>query len=188
MKIIQILLLLFFFCSCSKNKINNANYRNTDLGWNMKIPKNWILMTANKSESSRKKGKELLSKEDPDFYENDEDKLALNLTKNKFNSLQSAYFKRQKFSFRELQNEVQRDKLNKFMIINQHFKTDSTQTRIVEIDGIKFLNYELISDNLSLIAFVGLVKHYELGISIKCNEEGKHEILNNFLNSKFNNK
>ena len=54
----------------------------------MKIPKNWILMAKNKSGSSRAKGKELLTKVDSDFYEIDEDKLALNLTKDKFNSFQ----------------------------------------------------------------------------------------------------
>ena len=191
MKISQIYLLVFCiisFCTCSKNQIQSDNYYNSDLGWNMKIPKNWILMAKNKSESSRAKGKELLTKEDSDFYEIDEDKLALNLTKDKFNSFQSAYFKRSKFSFHELQKEIKKDKLNKFKIANQYFKTDSTITKIIEIDGIKFLNYEFISADLKLFALIGLVKDYELGISIKSNEEGKQEILKPLLNSKFNKK
>jgi len=191
MKINQISILLFLvisFCFCSKNEIQTNDYYNSDLGWNMKIPKNWLLMTKNKSESNRAKGKELLTKEDSDFYEIDEDNIALNLTKDKFNSFQSAYFKRSKFSFIELQKEIQRDKLTKFKIANQYFKTDSTTTKIIEIDGIKFLNYEFISDDLKLFALIGLVREYELGISIKSNAEGEQEILKSLLNSKFNKK
>jgi len=183
-------LLLFIFCfyiifSCSKNNISDNNYNNSDLKWSMKIPQNWQQIPNQIQKLNRKKGNELLSKEDAGFYKIDDYNSALNIRKDKFNSFNSAYFKRSEFSFKKLEQEIKRDKINKYTIANKYFKTDSTKTEVIQIDGIKFLKYELKSDDLSNIAIIGIIENYELGVGIKCNNNGRKQILDNFLNSKF---
>jgi len=183
--IILILTFSFLTNSCLKSKIDNNSYFNSDLNWKMEIPKTWEQTPNSKLNENKEKAKKILSEEDPNFYEIDEDKFALVLTRDKFNSFNSLYFTRPNFKFSELTKEIQRDKVNKYKVANQYYKTDTTKTETIIIDNIPFLHYKMISDDLTLFAFAGLVKRYIFNISLKSNGIGENEILKNLYQSKF---
>ncbi|MDT0608057.1 hypothetical protein [Croceitalea rosinachiae] len=197
--IIYIILSLFLSCRTDPNeqidegKIENEVYHSPEIGWTMKIPKGWNVTHRNVLDKRNKIGLDAINESVDADYDINGLKQLLNLQKDQFNGFQSSS---EPF---ELEYEGEWEENNAALkelvygtYLHKGIKTDSTETKIVEIDELKFHKYQFtIYDPkgnviLNQLMYSRLINGLDFGININYNNESdKNELLKAWKNSKF---
>ena len=176
-----------------EGKITENKYHSKEIGWTMEIPKGWNVTHKSVLEERTEKGLNAINETAGIEYDASGLKQLLNFQKNKFNIFQSTS---EPF---ELEYDGEWEENNaglKELIYNTYLqkgmKTDSTETKTVEIDGLKFQSYEFTIYSpkgdviLNQIMYSRLINGLDFGVNINYNNESdKKEMLNVWLNSKF---
>lgn len=159
----------------------------------MKIPEGWNVTHRSVLDKRTKKGLDAISETAGIEYDESELKHLLNFQKNNYNIFQSTS---EPFEI-EYEGEWEENNAGLKDLIYQTYiqkgiKTDSTETTIVTIDGLKFQSYgftiyspkgEVI---LNQIMYSRLINGLDFGVNINYNNESdKNEMLEVWLNSKF---
>ena len=198
---LTILLLLTVLASCKtdpnkqidEGEITENKYHSKEIGWTMDIPNGWNVTNKSVLDKRTKKGLDAINETAGIDIDANGLKHLLNFQKNKFNIFQSTS---EPF---ELEYEGEWEENNaglKELIYNTYsekgIKTDSTETKIVKIDGLDFKSYEFTIYSpkgdiiLNQIMYSRLVNGFDFGININYNNESdKKEMLEVWLNSKF---
>lgn len=198
------LLLVTILTSCKtdpnkqidEGKITENTYHSKEIGWTMEIPSGWNVTHKSVLDKRTKKGLNAISETTGVEIEVKGLKQLLNFQKNKYNIFQS---NSEPF---ELEYEGEWEDNNagvKKIIYNTYLqrgiKTDSTETKIVKIDGLDFQSYEFtIYDPkgnviLNQIMYGRLINGLNFGVNINYNNKSdKKEMLDVWLNSKFRKK
>lgn len=190
------LIFSFLFISCKKKvsidqiQLTEDIIYHPELGWKMKLPKNWKNISSKDFETKREK----LQNQFPDIstdliiYE----ELGITLAKNQYNTFNSIYFINKDNSYSKI--TFQQEKLEKYRILENYFsnsKIDSTLTNSVKIGNKQFDYYTFTVKSdyetpLKTITFTGKMKDYQVLITVKTDDDiSESEILNSFYNSTF---
>ncbi|MBD3864671.1 hypothetical protein [Olleya marilimosa] len=190
---------LFISCKTDPNKqidegkITENKYHSKEIGWTMEIPKGWNVTHKSVLDERTEKGLDAINETAGIEYDASGLKQLLNFQKNKFNIFQSTS---EPF---ELEYEGEWEENNaglKELIYNTYLqrgmKTDSTETKTIEIDGLKFQSYEFTIYSpkgdviLNQIMYSRFINGLDFGVSINYNNESdKKEMLDVWLSSKF---
>ena len=190
---------LFISCKTDPNKqidegkITENKYHSKEIGWTMEIPKGWNVTHKSVLDERTEKGLDAINETAGIEYDASGLKQLLNFQKNKFNICQSTS---EPF---ELEYEGEWEENNaglKELIDNTYLqrgmKTGSTETKTIEIDGLKFQSYEFTIYSpkgdviLNQIMYSRFINGLDFGVSINYNNESdKKEMLDVWLSSKF---
>lgn len=195
------LLLLTVFVSCKNDpnkqidegRITENTYNSKEIGWTMDIPNGWDVTLKSILDKRTKKGLDAINETTGVEIDVSGLKQLLNFQKNKYNIFQSTS---EPF---ELEYEGEWEENNaglKELIYSAYLqrgiKTDSTETKIIEIDGLKFQSYGFTIYSpkgdviLNQIVYSRLINGFTFGVNINYNNESdKKEMLDVWLNSKF---
>lgn len=179
--------------SIEEGKITENIYYSKQIGWEMEIPKGWDIIDKNVSDERTEKGLDILSETSGFEYDINALTHLLNFQKNDLNIFQSTS---EPF---ELEYEGEWEENNAFLkqliydtFIQRGIKVDSTATKIVTIDGVKFHSYKLTLYNkdgdaiLNQIIYSSLINGFDFGVNINYNNESdKKEMLDVWYKSKF---
>jgi len=198
---LTILLLLTVLVSCKtdpnkqidEGEITENTYNSKEIGWTMNIPNGWDVTHKSILDRRTKKGLDAIGETAGIDIDASGLKQLLNFQKNKYNIFQST-----SEAF-ELEYEGEWEENNrglKEVIYNTYLqrgiKTDSTETKIIEIDGLKFHSYEFTIYSpkgdviINQVMYSRFINGFDFGVNINYNNESdKKEMLKVWLNSKF---
>ncbi|MFY7669765.1 hypothetical protein ACOSP6_01620 [Tenacibaculum sp. MEBiC06402] len=176
-----------------EGKITANEYHSNEIGWTMEIPKGWTVTQKSIVDKRTKKGLDAISETVGIEIDASGLKQLLNFQKNKFNIFQSTS------EPVELEYEGEWEEINKGLkqliydtYLQQGIKADSTETRIVTIDGLDFQSYEFTIYGpqgnviLNQIMYSRFINGFDFGVNLNYNNESdKKEMLQVWLNSKF---
>ncbi len=203
--IMRIILMLFLFltvlisCKTDPNKqvdegkIVKGIYNSEEIGWTMKIPKGWSITHKSVSDERTKRGLNTVNEVVGIDFDTSGLKHLLNFQKNSFNVFQSTSepFKLE-YKGEWEENNARLKELVYNTYLQKGIKADSTETRIVKIDGLDFYSYgfTIYSSNgdviLNQITYSRLINGFDFGVNINYNNDSnKQEMLDLWLNSKF---
>ena len=194
-----IILSLFLSCKTDPNKqidegkIENYVYHSPEVGWTMKIPEGWSVTHRNVLDKRNEIGLNAINESVDGNYDTNELKQLLNLQKDQFNGFQSSSEPFElKYEGEWEENNAALKELVYGTYLHKGIKTDSTETKIVEIDKLKFHKYQFtIYDPkgnviLNQLMYSRLINGLDFGICINYNNESdKNELLEAWQNSKF---
>ena len=190
-KVITFLGILLSLTSCGqKHKDHNHDnniYSNQELGWTIEIPKNWDVITQTQIKKLEEIGKETSD------YEIDTSglKYLIGFKKNILNFFQSSsehldHPEKWEFYQKGLKEMV----FNNY--VSNGVKVDSTATKIIEVDGLKFQHYKFRVYNskgelvINQLVYSRLINNESFGVNINYNNEAdKEEMLKAWFGSKF---
>ncbi|NVK65397.1 MAG: hypothetical protein HWE22_12470 [Flavobacteriales bacterium] len=161
------------------------------LGWTLDVPSNWHIQSLKEIAETNQKGVESMENEvgqtmDLSIYSN-----VFSFVKDSSNMFQSVREKYEKSEDEWLKNNAALKQLFCNVYANQGARVDSSETTIVEIDGKKFYNYEILfydKDDITMVqAFYStLMNGYDFSVSLcATNEEDKQELVSIWENSQF---
>lgn len=199
-KLITLFFLLFLIsCKTDPNKqidegnITNNTYHSNEIGWTIEIPKDWEVTHKSILDKRTQKGLDAINETAGIDFDMSGLKQLLNFQKNKFNIFQSTSepFKLE-YEGEWKENNAALKKLIYNTFIQRGIKTDSTETKIIKIDGLEFHSYQFtiydFKDDIILnqIIYSRLINGLDFGVNINYNNESdKKEMLEVWLNSKF---
>lgn len=174
--------IIFLFLNCesnsnNKNSINDNQYNNKDLGWEMMIPDGWM-------ESNERTNKNM----DGNSTLNGNERASLNIY-NGNSSFQSIYFKNVDNKYQKI--DFKKEKIENYeRIKNFGFEIDSSEIKIIKINNKIFYHYRFEGSNsygykIISNSFSGKINDYQLNIGINCVNISDDQILESFLKSKF---
>jgi len=176
-----------------EGKITKNSYHSKEIGWTMEIPKGWNVTHKSVLDKGTKKGLDALNKTAGIEIDASGLKQLLNFQKNKFNIFQSTSepFKLE-YEGEWEENNAGLKELIYSTYLQLGMKTDSTETKVVKIDGIDFQSYKFTIYSpkgdiiLNQIMYSRLINGLDFGININYNNEpDKKEMLEAWINSKF---
>ena len=188
-KTIILIGLLTLFVSCEKDKKNS--YTNKNIGWTIDIPKNWNVISKRNSEITKKKALDLINKEIEQKIDASGLITLLSFQKNQINAFQSG-LKTLDPVYQKLWKEYNiglKEQVYK-LYKSQGYKINVSEMTTIKIDGINFYTYEfkIRNDNVNFnqLIYSGLINNIVLAVNINYNNESdKKEMLDSWLNSKF---
>ncbi|MCJ8290651.1 MAG: hypothetical protein HRT58_13385 [Crocinitomicaceae bacterium] len=189
--------------SCDLNKdpnkeideghIENDTYHSDDLGWTMKIPKGWSIITMNQIEHNLEKGAELFEEQLGEEVDYSTLKNLLAFEKNQFNKFTStsqAYEEEDGYTWSE--NNAGLKEFIYHTFEDQGINLDSSLTRIEKIDGVSFESYifSIKKPNGDPLfkqkMYSSLVNDLDFGVCVLYNNEReKNEMLEAWISSTF---
>lgn len=203
MKKIFLLIVLSFtaFISCKTNpqeqvdegKIKNSVYTSNEVGWSIKVPSKWNVISRKQNEDYQRKGLKAMEETLDEKISVVGLKNLIGFQKNKFNLFQSTS---EPF---EVSYEGEWEENNRWVkkvlyttLIERGIKVDSSSTKVINIDGLDFLSYSFTVYSpkreviLKQIIYNSLINGFDFGANINYNNESdKQEMLDAWLNSKF---
>ena len=195
-------IILLSFCSCGQidpnkqideGKVENNIYSSKEIGWTIKIPENWKVISREQNEKYQEKGLDAVENMVDGNIDVSAMKNLIGFQKNQFNIFQSTS---EPFEI-EYEGEWEENNTGlKELIYNtylqQGIKIDSTETKIVKIDGLDFHSYSFTIFGpkgeviLNQIIYSRLINGLDFGVNINYNNvSDKKVMLDAFLNSKF---
>ncbi len=197
-----LLVILFSITSCGQidpnkqideGKVENKIYSSKEIGWTIKIPNNWTVISREQNEDYQQKGLKAME----DFVDGEIDVSSLRnligFKKDQFNMFQSTSEPFEvEFEGEWEQNNAGLKELIYNTYLGQGIKADSTATKIIKVDGLDFHSYEFTIYSpkggviLKQLIYDRLINGFDFGININYNNESdKNEMLETWLNSKF---
>ncbi len=168
-------------------------YTSQELGWTIKVPKGWEIITKEQNEAFENRGLEAMEKMVDGKIDASEVKNLIGFQKNQFNLFQS--------NTEPFDNEYDGDweennALIKELVYNtylsQGIKVDSSKTSTTKINGLDFKTYEftIYAPNghviLNQIMYNRLINGLSFGVNINYNNaKDKNEMLDSWKKSKF---
>jgi len=174
--------------------LENGTYVSEEIGWTIRIPNNWKIVSRKQKKEYEKKGLEAMQEVVGEEIDVSELKNLIGFKKNMFNVFQSS-----SEPFEEVISLNEWKENNGFLkeliyntFTSRGIKADSTETKIVKIDGLDFYTYGFTIYSpegdtiLNQLVYSRLINGLDFGVSMTYNNESdKTEMLNSFLNSKF---
>lgn len=168
-------------------------YTSYELGWIIKIPEGWEIITREENEKFEKKGLDAMEKLVDGEIDASGLKNLIGFQKNQFNLFQSStepFFEEYEGEWKE--NDILIKDLIFNTYVSQGIKVDSSETKTIKISGLNFESYEftIYAPNgdviLNQIMYSRLMNNLSFGVNINYNnEEDKKEMLHIWKNSKF---
>ncbi|MEJ6829103.1 MAG: hypothetical protein QNK61_02815 [Akkermansiaceae bacterium] len=191
--LITLILGVIALSSCSKvdpntqideGTISDGYYTSEEIGWTMRIPDGWTILSRKKVDEFERKGSELIGDtlgEDLDFQGL---KNLLDLQKDQFNIFQSTSqpFEVEYDGEWEETNEALKDVLLE-TFQNQGIKAAISETRIENIDGVVFNIYDttIFAPDGKVILhqtmYSSLINGYDFGANLSYNNEDFRDIM-----------
>ncbi|WP_138434344.1 hypothetical protein [Winogradskyella algicola] len=196
-----VLLILTIVLSCKSDpnkqidegKITENTYHSDEIGWTMNIPNGWNVTHRSVLNRRSKKGLDIIKESTGLEYDDSELKQLLNFQKNRFNIFQSTSEPFEvEYDGEWEDNNTSVKALLYDLYTEKGIKTDTTATKIANIDGLSFhyFTVTLYKPNgdvlLNQSMYGRLINGFDFGVNINYNnEEDKNEMLEAWLNSKF---
>jgi len=196
-----VLLILITLSSCKtdpnkqidEGKITKNTYHSDEIGWTMNIPKGWDVTHRSILNKRSKKGLDIIKESTGLEYDDSQLKQLLNFQKNIANTFQSTsepfYIE---YDGEWEDNNAAIKELIYNLYTEKGIKTDTTITKIANIDGLDFhyFTITLYKPNGNVLLkqrmYSRLINGFDFGVNINYNnEEYKNEMLEAWLNSKF---
>jgi len=196
-----VLLILITLSSCKtdpnkqidEGKITKNTYHSDEIGWTMNIPKGWDVTHRSILNKRSKKGLDIIKESTGLEYDDSQLKQLLNFQKNMANTFQSTsepfYIE---YDGEWEDNNAAIKELIYNLYTEKGIKTDTTITKIANIDGLDFhyFTITLYKPNGNVLLkqrmYSRLINGFDFGVNINYNnEEYKNEMLEAWLNSKF---
>lgn len=196
-----VLLILITLSSCKtdpnkqidEGKITKNTYHSDEIGWTMNIPKGWDVTHRSILNKRSKKGIDIIKESTGLEYDDSQLKQLLNFQKNMANTFQSTsepfYIE---YDGEWEDNNAAIKELIYNLYTEKGIKTDTTVTKIANIDGLDFhyFTITLYKPNGNVLLkqrmYSRLINGFDFGVNINYNnEEYKNEMLEAWLNSKF---
>lgn len=194
--------LLMFILSCSPNDTNNQVeeghlennvYKSNNIGWTIKIPYKWKVISSEQNNQTEKRGIEALENMVEGEIDVSEVKSLIGFQKDQFNIFQSSS---QPFELEyEGEWEVSNAQLKKLVYqtyMSQGIQVDTSETEIVNVDGQDFHSYKFTLYGpkgdviLNQVVYCQLINGFDFAANINYNNESdKKVMLDAWLNSKF---
>lgn len=201
-RIIMFFGIVILFTSCEKidpnkqideGEFKNNIYSSKEIGWTIKIPEKWKIISRKQNEANEKRGLEAINKTIEGEIDASKLKNLIGFKKNRFNLFQSTSepFKLE-YEGEWEGNNIEIKKMLYRTYLSQGIKADSTITKIINIDGFDFYSYEFTIRSpkgdviLRQLMYSRLINGFDFGVNINYNNESdKKEMLNVWLNSTF---
>ena len=191
-----------FILSCSPNDTNNQVeeghlennvYKSNNIGWTIKIPYKWKVISSEQNNQTEKRGIEALENMVEGEIDVSEVKSLIGFQKDQFNIFQSSS---QPFELEyEGEWEVSNAQLKKLVYqtyMSQGIQVDTSETEIVNVDGQDFHSYKFTLYGpkgdviLNQVVYCQLINGFDFAANINYNNESdKKVMLDAWLNSKF---
>lgn len=196
-----VLIILTTLSSCKSDpnkqidegKITENTYRSDEIGWTMNIPNGWNVTHRSVLNRRSKKGLDIIKETTGLEYDDSELKQLLNFQKNRFNIFQSTSEPFElEYDGEWEDNNASVKALLYDLYTQKGIKTDTTATKIANIDGLSFhyFTVTLYKPNgdvlLNQRMYGKWINGFDFGVNINYdNQEDKNEMLEAWLNSKF---
>jgi len=176
-----------------EGKIENETYKSEELGWQMRIPKDYEIVSKSESEKIDERGLQAVQETTGQNYDLSGLKNLLSFKKNRFNVFASTSEPfTEEYDGEWIENNSSIKKLIYETYKSQGIRSDSTKTQIEKIDGLDFEFYEFTlfgpENNIILNQryYSRLINGFDFGVIINTNNENdKKTMLNAWRNSKF---
>lgn len=196
-----VLLILTTLSSCKSDpnkqidegKITENTYHSDEIGWTMNIPKGWNVTHRSVLAERNEKGLDMIEESTGLEYDDSQLKQLLNFQKNRFNIFQSTSEPFEvEYDGEWEENNASIKELLYNLYTEKGIKTDTTATKITNIDGLDFRYFTITLHSpkgevlLNQLMYSRLINGFDFGVNINYNnEEDKNEMLEAWLNSKF---
>ena len=176
--------------------INNKQkiYNNQELGWTIEVPKGWKINNQAEKDKLTKKWLDVVEWIVDEKIDIRGLKNLISFQKNKFNIFQSTsepFENQYEWEWKENNANVQQFIYDTY--VSQWIKVDTSEIKTEKIDGLDFEYYTFTIYNnknkvvLQQIIYSRLINGLDFGVVISYNNESdKNEMLNAWINSKFN--
>lgn len=192
-------LCILISCKYDPNKqidegtIKENIYHSDEIGWTIEIPSGWNITPRSTLDERAETSLDVIQESSGTEFKINELKKLLNLQKDEINGLQSSsepFVLEYEGQWEE--NFAAMKELIFDTYLYRGIETDSTETKIVEIDGLQFHNYQFTIYGhegdviLNQLMYGSLINGFDFGININYNNESdKIELINALNNSKF---
>ena len=179
-------------CGSGNSKLAE-NYTNEELGWSIDIPNGWTIISEERYEKIRQKGKDIIEESTGEVIDSTILAPILGFEKDLSNSLLVSAGKAELSYEGELEEDNAFAKANTYKIYrDQGLEVDSTSTSWVEIDGVKvqlfafIVNHPNFSNEVVEQIYSGWYNGHVFRMYLTFDNEADREILEAALfNSKF---
>lgn len=196
---VVICLILAVSCKKDPNKsidegsVNNSSYTNKEIGWTIKIPEGWEIVSMEQKKALQDRGNQAIK----DLYGEDINfsqlKNLIGFKKDALNNFQSTsepYNIEYDVSWEKNNQSIKEFVYNAY--IDKGIKVDTTATTIEKVGGLDFLTFGFIIYGpegeviLNQILYGGLINGLTFSVVINYNNNTmKNEMLNAWLKSEF---
>jgi len=177
-----------------EGNVENNTYTNQEMGWTIKIPKDWQIISKEGSDNLKEAGANSVEESTGEKVAAGTVKDLVSFKKDDFNSFHSVYEQLEsnnKEKWRETNLDV-KDMLYNTYLDRGYTKIDSSKIAIVKINGVDFLSYSFVlyapNDKIVLnqILYSSLRNGNDFAVGILYNnEKDKKTMLDAWLNSTF---
>jgi hypothetical protein len=196
------LFLVTLFSACSKadpnveideGSIIEDTYSSNEIGWTMQIPAGWNILPRNKAVDTQNKGKKAIEEMLGEEIAIEELKNLLHLQKDVFHTFQSTsqpFVSTYDGEWEETNETLKQVLMDTYA--NEGIRAEVSETKIENIDAVKFVTYEFTlyapSGNVFLrqILYTSLINGYDFGMNVSYTDaQIRDEILSAWKKSKF---